>query len=121
MDSELADFLRYCKVERRLAEETCRAYGRDVGACIAFLHSVGIERLEEVRIRHLRGFLDTEATHRPAPSSQARTIAALRGFFRFCVENEYLDRDPAAALRCAHRSSPRCCPTCSSAVRSVGS
>jgi integrase/recombinase XerC len=99
MDAEVADFLRYCKIERRLAEETCRAYARDVGACIVSLRSVGVESLEEVRIRHLRGFLDAEAGHRPAPSSQARTIAALRGFFRFCVENEYLDRDPAAALR----------------------
>jgi len=40
-----------------------------------------------------------QATHRPSPSSQARTTAALRCFFRFCVENEYLERDPAAVLR----------------------
>ena len=99
MDAEVADFLRYCRIERRLAPETCRAYGRDVSACIAFLRSVGIERLEEVKIRHLRGFIETEMEHRPAPSSQARTIAALRGFFRFCVESEYLDRDPALPLR----------------------
>ena len=27
------------------------------------------------------------------------SILALKGFFRFCVESEYLDRDPAAVLR----------------------
>jgi integrase/recombinase XerD len=77
METELADFLRYCKVERRLAQATCRAYARDVGACVAFLRSIGIGRLEDVRIRDLRRFLDTEAAHRPAPASRARTLAAL--------------------------------------------
>jgi site-specific recombinase XerD len=33
------------------------------------------------------------------PTSQARAVAALKGFFRFCVENEYLERDPALVLR----------------------
>jgi site-specific recombinase XerD len=36
---------------------------------------------------------------RPAPSSQARATAALKTFFRFLVEDERLDRDPAHALR----------------------
>jgi site-specific recombinase XerD len=36
---------------------------------------------------------------RPAPSSQARTVAALKGFFRFLVENEEIERNPAQVLR----------------------
>jgi site-specific recombinase XerD len=52
-----------------------------------------------VRTPDLRAFLADEATRRPAPSSQSRTIAALKNFFRFCVENGYLDRDPALAPR----------------------
>jgi site-specific recombinase XerD len=32
MDTEVADFLTFCRVERRLAELTCRAYERDVRA-----------------------------------------------------------------------------------------
>lgn len=99
MNAETADFLRYCEIERRLAPATCRAYGRDVRACTTFLHSMGITDLAAVRVGHLRRFLAAEVEHRPAPASQARTIAALRCFFRFCVENEYLDKDPAAVLR----------------------
>jgi integrase/recombinase XerC len=56
-------------------------------------------RLAEIRTPDLRRFLAREATHRPAPSSQARTVAALRCFFRFCVESDYLERDPAHVLR----------------------
>jgi hypothetical protein len=59
----------------------------------------GITDLAAVKPADLRAFLAAEATHRPAVSSQSRTLAALKGFFRFLVENESLVRDPAAVLR----------------------
>jgi site-specific recombinase XerD len=37
MDNELADFLRFCAVERRLAQLTYKAYERDVRALFTFL------------------------------------------------------------------------------------
>lgn len=52
-----------------------------------------------MRPADLRRFLADEATRRPAPSSQARTVAALKCFFRFLLENEQIDRDPAQVLR----------------------
>ncbi len=99
MRRELADFLDCCRLERRLAPLTCSAYERDVGACVAFLERMGIVTVSEVRPAHLRRFLADEATRRPAPSSQARTVAALKCFFRFLLENEQIDRDPALVLR----------------------
>lgn len=99
MNNALSDFLIYCRIERRLADLTCKAYERDVHTCVEFLRSQGIAALAEIRTPDLRRFLAQEATHRPAPSSQARTVAALRCFFRFCVESEYLERDPAHVLR----------------------
>jgi site-specific recombinase XerD len=99
MQREVDDFLRYCRVERRLAPLTCSAYERDVMACLRFLDADGIRRWADVRAPDLRRFLADEAERRPAASSQARTIAALKGLFRFLVENEYLERNPAAVLR----------------------
>lgn len=99
MRRELADFLDYCRLERRLAPLTCSAYERDVGACLAFLERERIDTVSDVRPADLRRFLAEEATRRPAPSSQARTVAALKCFFRFLVENEQLERDPALVLR----------------------
>lgn len=93
------DFLVFCDVERRLSPATCRAYRRDVTACLEFLDARGVDDLATVSVRDLRAFLAHEQTRRPAPSSQARTVAALRCFFRFCVESEYIDRDPAHVLR----------------------
>ena len=95
---ELADFLRFCKSERRLAPMTCSAYERDVSACLDYLQGQRIE-LAEVKVTHLRAFLAEEQRRRPAVSSQARTTAALKCFFRFLVEEERLVRDPALPLR----------------------
>jgi site-specific recombinase XerD len=99
MKDELTDFLRYCAVERRLAPLTVAAYERDVSACLGYLQGQGIDELGEVKVTHLRAFLAAEAERRPALSSQARTTAALKSFFRFLVEEERLVRDPALPLR----------------------
>jgi site-specific recombinase XerD len=99
MFDALSDFLIHCRVERRLAQRTCMAYERDVRACLEFLAGHGVAKLADIRTPDLRRFLAAEAEHRPAPSSQARTVAALRVFFRFCSESEYLEHDPAQVLR----------------------
>jgi integrase/recombinase XerD len=96
---ELADFLRFCELERRLAPMTCSAYERDVSACLTHLQGQGIRDLSEVRVTHLRAFLADEQKTRPAVSSQARATAALKCFFRFLMEEERLERDPALPLR----------------------
>jgi site-specific recombinase XerD len=95
---ELADFLRFCASERRLAPMTCAAYERDVSACLDYLQGQRIDDLAEVKVTHLRAFLAEEQKRRPAVSSQARTTAALKCFFRF-LEEERLVRDPALPLR----------------------
>jgi site-specific recombinase XerD len=85
--TELEDFLRSCRSERRLAPLTCSAYERDVSACLGYLQGECIEDLAE------------EQKRRPAMASQARTTAALKSFFRFLVDEERLVRDPALPLR----------------------
>jgi integrase/recombinase XerC len=96
---QLAEFMTFCRVERRLSPHTCRGYERDVRVCLEFLEAGGFTDLTAVRVVDLRRFLAAESETRPAPSSQARTVAALKCFFRFCVESEWLDRDPAHVLR----------------------
>jgi site-specific recombinase XerD len=99
MSNALADFVIYLRVERRLSDATCVAYERCIRSCIESLRAQGIAALDHVRTPDLRRFIAGQAERRPSPSSQAQTIAALRSFFRFCVESEYIDRDPAHVLR----------------------
>lgn len=60
-----------------------------------------------VKTTHLRAFLTDEARTRPASSSQSRAVAALKGFFRFLIEEERIDHNPALA-RARRRSARRC-------------
>ena len=99
MEDALQDFLTHCRLERRLAPLTCSAYERDVRACLRFLGERGASDLALVRPPDLRAFLAAELERWPAIGSQARTVAALKCFFRFLLENEYLERDPAQVLR----------------------
>jgi site-specific recombinase XerD len=108
--NDLADFLRFCESERRLAPMTCSAYWRDVSACLAYLKGQGIKELGAVKVTHLRAFLAEEQKRRPAVSSQARATAALKCFFRFLVEEGRLLRDPALPLRTPKKHER--CPTC---------
>ena len=64
-----------------------------------FLKRRGIHDIGAVKTGDLRAFLADEARTRPASSSQSRAVAALKGFFRFLLEEERVLRNPALALR----------------------
>ncbi len=95
MQNEHLDlFLQHLAVERRLAERTVAAYAADI---TAFLRqhrgAAGAVRAEDIR-RHL------ERLHRAgiSPRSRARRLSALRGFFRFLLDEGLVDHDPTALL-----------------------
>ena len=71
----------------------------------------GFDDLGEVRPPDLRRFLAAEAERRPAPSSQARTVAALKCSFASASRTSTWSTTPRTC--CARRRSARCCPTCS--------
>src|SRR5437016_5223700 len=117
MQQEVADFLHYCRIERRLADLTCAAYERDVKACVRFLNEHGIDDLRLVRAPDLRRFLAAEAERRPALGSQARTVARSKASSASASRT----RRSTATRRscCAHRRSARRCRTYSTAASSA--
>jgi site-specific recombinase XerD len=54
MFSALSAFLIYCRIERRLADLTCKAYERDVRACLELLRGEEIAEHGHDRIRSHR-------------------------------------------------------------------
>jgi len=117
MHQELADFLDYCRVERRFAPLTARVRARRQ-RLYRLPHPRGNRRGRRGAIGGPAALPGRRSIRRPSPSSQARTVAALKCFFRFLLENERLDRDPAQVLRTPKR--PRRYRTCSTAASSPG-
>jgi len=91
-------YLNHLRVERRLAGHTLESYARDLSALAAYADAIGSapERLD----RHaLEEFVRRQRGRGLAPRSVARTVAAVRGFYRFLVLDQRLQSSPADDLR----------------------
>jgi integrase/recombinase XerD len=91
-------YLDHLRVERRLAGHTLESYARDLSALAAY--AAGAGRAIESLDRHaLDAFVREQRARGLAPRSVARSVAAVRGFFRFLVVDRRLDSNPADDLR----------------------
>jgi integrase/recombinase XerD len=90
-------YLDHLRVERRLAAHTLESYGRDLAALAAY--AAGTSRAVEALDRPaLEQFVRQQMTRGLSPRSVARTVAAVRGFYRFLVLDQQLDGSPADDL-----------------------
>ena len=96
LDAGLEAYLGHARVERGLAENTLRAYDRDLRELLRWLHrEQGIERPDQVRrtllTTYMGHLLDTGRSLRSA----ARHRVAFRQLFRFLAEEGVIEADPA--------------------------
>ena len=91
-------YLDHLRVERRLADHTLESYARDLAALGQFAagSGAGVDSLDR---QALELFVREQVTRGLSPRSVARTVAAVRGFYRFLVIDRRLDRNPADDLR----------------------
>jgi integrase/recombinase XerD len=91
-------YLDHLRVERRLADHTLESYARDLTALAQFAAGAGTG-IDSLDRQALELFVREQVTRGLAPRSVARTVAAVRGFYRFLVLDRRLDRNPADDLR----------------------
>jgi integrase/recombinase XerD len=94
MNQLLRRFLEFLQVEAGVARNTLLAYGRDLRP---FLQALPVGDIGQVTRAHLLQHLATLRKDH-ADTSVARARAALRGFFRFLLEDGVLAIDPSADL-----------------------
>jgi len=96
---ELLDaYLTHLQVERRLASHTLESYSRDLQRLAAF--AAGRKTTLEALDRHaLEQFVAGMMAEGLSPRSVARTVAAVRGFYRFAVLAQRLTGSPADDLQ----------------------
>jgi integrase/recombinase XerD len=96
--SLIASYLDHLRVERRLSGHTLESYGRDLAALAAFAAGAR-RRLEDLDRKALDAFVQQQRTRGQSPRSVARSVAAVRGFYRFLVLDRRLERSPAEDLQ----------------------
>jgi integrase/recombinase XerD len=87
-------YLDHLRIERRLSDHTLESYGRDLRSLARFAESDGAA-IEALDRRRLEAFVGQQRARGLSPRSVARTVAALRGFYRFLVLERRLARSPA--------------------------
>jgi integrase/recombinase XerD len=92
------DFLRHLSIERGLAKNSLAAYGRDLAKYTAFLEQNGCP-VERATPELIAEFMQSLHAAGLAASSNARTLAAVRGLHRFLLNEGTVASDPAAKMR----------------------
>jgi len=99
--SDVADYLAHLAKERDMSPNTVRAYERDLADFVEFLGRYyggkewtwqGVDRIA------MRGFLGALAKRGLSKRSMARTLSAVRSFYRYLHRNEMVDANPARAV-----------------------
>lgn len=96
---DVRDFGNYLKLERSLSQNSIDAYVRDLEKLSQFvaLQHTGL-RAEGITYKHLQGFLKYLNELGMSAHSQARILSGIKGFFKYLLFEERIEKDPTALL-----------------------
>ena len=94
-ESVCADFLDYLRGECHLADNSIDAYGRDIRR---FLRWLGGRRLDGLRIDDFTDWMSELGQEGLAPASIARSLVAVRTFYKFLQLEGLVAENPAELL-----------------------
>jgi len=98
MPGAIEAFCQYLRGECGLAENTYRAYRRDLFDFGAYLGEIGCRSLKEITPAKIDQYMQSSHAAGKNPSSIARAIAAIRTFCRFCLLQQFIDTDPSVSI-----------------------
>lgn len=88
-------YLDACRVEKGLRPATVLAYGRDLGQLVGLR---GVGKLEDVTPSVVSDYFRECYAQKNSARSQTRKWSSLRGFFRWCRVQGWLEQDPMADM-----------------------
>ena len=94
MNEHLDNFLNYLTIERGLSKNTLDAYSRDLVRYVDFLTVQRFDRLDTVTPAVILQFMSFLKESGLSPRSRARTLAALRSFYKFMVREKFALDNP---------------------------
>lgn len=98
-ESDIREFGNYLKLERSLSPNSIEAYIDDIQKLAQFVELRYEGTLpEEVTHRQLQGFLKYLNELGMSAHSQARILSGVKGFFKFLLFEERLEKDPTTLL-----------------------
>ena len=97
MSEPLETYLRHLMLERGLSKNTLSAYRNDLGKYFSFLAKKGINPIS-ASTREIEAFSQEQLTNQ-SPTTRARALASLRGYYKFLVLEGKRTDDPTKPIR----------------------
>ena len=82
-------------MEKGLAKNSIESYARDLGRLAPLMESTGVLDLTP---RQLRTFIADLSREGLSPTSVARIVSAVRGFYKFLMIDGHIEKNPAEDL-----------------------
>ncbi len=98
LDPLVDRYLNYLLVEKGLGAKTLEAYGSDLARHLDYLNAAGIRSPAAVDKAVLLRYVLHLRAEGLGPRSRARHLSALRGFYRFLVQEKILQADPISTI-----------------------
>jgi integrase/recombinase XerD len=98
-DLILDQFLNFLLVEKGLSSNTLESYSRDLIYYFRFLEAKGITDLSQTHPETLYEYLGSLKARKLSSRTQARTLSAIKSFYRFMQEESLRKDNPALPLQ----------------------
>src|SRR4051794_9745842 len=95
LETALVEYLNFLEGNNRSAA-TIRAYRTDIGQFLQWLHETNVVPVSPVQVekRDIIEYVTSLSKRELKGVSRARKVVALREYFRFCEEQDYLAKSP---------------------------
>ena len=94
----IAQFLDYLSLERGLSKNTLVSYERDLGKFTTYLEKKGMSSFNEAKKSDVTNFMLSEKDKGLSANSIARSLAAIKTFFRFLTREGFMKVDVTSVI-----------------------
>lgn len=96
---KITDFSNFLKFEKNFSDNTLDAYLRDIKKLESFATAdLGEITPQDISYENLQEYIYQLSKNKISERSQARGISSIKAFFKFLLEEEYRDDNPASLL-----------------------
>ncbi|HDP69828.1 MAG TPA: site-specific tyrosine recombinase XerD [Actinobacteria bacterium] len=99
MENLLREYLNFQSVEKGLAKNSLQAYKRDLTKYLTFLDKKKINSVDKISYQNVLDYLTDLKKKGYAPTSISRSVAAIKTFHKFLVQEEITKNFPTANLK----------------------
>jgi integrase/recombinase XerD len=101
MQELVEKYLNYLLIERGVAENTLEAYGRDLRRFLLIVQEKGFTDLRQILPETVIAYLVRVKAEGLSANSMNRSLAALRGFYKYLLAEKLIEETPLANIELA--------------------